>query len=174
MQYNTNILLKVWFKRKDASKYASIIHHIHVLQISTNTSFITETGSTISNDQYNLSKRTTNSRGGFGGGAHPARPPHLKLEKIWFFWRKIVIFHMKYPKNFACPSLKLEKYDFFGIKSWFSTRNTPKIFAPPSARRNFFKCAPNLKSWIRPWKHYYYFIKIIQVYFWTSLFIFYK
>ena len=23
-----------------------------------------------------------------------------RLEKIWFFWRKIVIFHMKYPKNF--------------------------------------------------------------------------
>ena len=37
-----------------------------------------------------------------GGGAHPARAP-LRLEKIWFFWRKIVIFHMKYPKNFACP-----------------------------------------------------------------------
>jgi hypothetical protein len=32
--------------------------------------------------------------------------------KIWFFWRKIVIFHMKYPKNFARPPLKLEKYDF--------------------------------------------------------------
>ena len=30
-----------------------------------------------------------------GGGA----PPPLKLEKIWFFWRKIVIFHTKYPKN---------------------------------------------------------------------------
>ena len=40
------------------------------------------------------------------------------------FWRKIVIFHTKYPK----------------------------IFAPPFARRIFFKCAPpNLKSWIRPW-----------------------
>ena len=25
-------------------------------------------------------------------------PP--QLEKIWFFWRKIVIFHTKYPKNF--------------------------------------------------------------------------
>ena len=48
-----------------------------------------------------------------GGDAPGARPP-LKLEKIRFFWRKIVIFHTKYPKNFA----------------------------PPSARRNFFKCAP--------------------------------
>ena len=42
-----------------------------------------------------------------GGGAHPP----LKLVKIWFFCRKIVIFHMKYPKQFA-PPLKLEKYDF--------------------------------------------------------------
>jgi hypothetical protein len=33
-----------------------------------------------------------------GGGAHPARAP-LKLEKM-IFWRKIVIFHTKYPKNF--------------------------------------------------------------------------
>jgi hypothetical protein len=30
-----------------------------------------------------------------------------------FFWRKIVIFHMIYPKNLARPPLKLEKYDFF-------------------------------------------------------------
>ena len=35
-----------------------------------------------------------------GGGAHPARAQPLKLEKIWFFWRKIVIFHMKYRTNF--------------------------------------------------------------------------
>jgi hypothetical protein len=33
------------------------------------------------------------------GGA-PGAPPPLKLEKIWFFWRKIVIFHTKYPNNF--------------------------------------------------------------------------
>ena len=25
---------------------------------------------------------------------------HLKLEKSMIFWRKIVIFHTKYPKNF--------------------------------------------------------------------------
>ena len=54
-------------------------------------------------------------QGGGGGGA----PAPLKLAKIWFFWRKIVIFHMKYPKNFA----------------------------PPSARRNFFKCAPPPLTW---------------------------
>ena len=32
-------------------------------------------------------------------GAHPSRAP-LKLEKKMIFWRKIVIFHTKYPKNF--------------------------------------------------------------------------
>jgi hypothetical protein len=35
-----------------------------------------------------------------GGRAHPVRAPNLQLEKIWFFWRKIVIFHTKYPNNF--------------------------------------------------------------------------
>jgi hypothetical protein len=33
-----------------------------------------------------------------GGGAPGARPP--KIGKNMIFWRKIVIFHMKYPKNF--------------------------------------------------------------------------
>jgi hypothetical protein len=32
-------------------------------------------------------------------GAHPPRAP-LKLEKNMIFWRKIVIFHSKYPKHF--------------------------------------------------------------------------
>jgi hypothetical protein len=50
---------------------------------------------------------------GGGGGAHPVRAPH-KIGKNMIFWRKIVIFHTKYPKNFA----------------------------PPSARCNFFKCTP--------------------------------
>ena len=35
-------------------------------------------------------------RGGFRGGAQP--PPH-KIRKNMIFWRKIVIFHTKYPKN---------------------------------------------------------------------------
>ena len=34
------------------------------------------------------------------GGAPGACPPPLKLEKNMIFWRKIVIFHTKYPKNF--------------------------------------------------------------------------
>ena len=65
-----------------------------------------------------------NMQGRIQRGAHPAPPPPLKLEKIWFF----------------------------GVKSWFFTRNTQTIFAPPSARRSLLKCAPpNLKSWIHPW-----------------------
>ena len=48
-----------------------------------------------------------------GGGAHPARAPPLKLEKIWCFWRKIVIFHMKYPKISRAPPPKIGKVWFF-------------------------------------------------------------
>ena len=33
------------------------------------------------------------------GGAHPARAPP-KIGKNMIFWRKIVIFHTKYPKHF--------------------------------------------------------------------------
>jgi hypothetical protein len=36
-----------------------------------------------------------------GGGTPGARPP--KIEKNMILWRKIVIFHTKYPQNFrAC------------------------------------------------------------------------
>jgi hypothetical protein len=69
--------------------------------------------------------RFTYNRGGSRGGASTrVRPPPLPpIGKNMIFWRKIVIFHTKYPK----------------------------FFAPPSVRRNFFKYAtPNLKSWIRP------------------------
>jgi hypothetical protein len=49
--------------------------------------------------------------GGGGGGAHPARAP-LKLEKNMIFWRKIVIFHTKYPKYFRTFLRNWKKYDF--------------------------------------------------------------
>ena len=51
---------------------------------------------------------------GGGGGAHPARapPPPLKLEKNMIFWRKIVIFHTKYPNNFRASLRNWKKYDF--------------------------------------------------------------
>jgi hypothetical protein len=38
-------------------------------------------------------------QGRIQGGAHPARA-HPKIGKNMIFWRKIVIFHMKYSKNF--------------------------------------------------------------------------
>ena len=63
-----------------------------------------------------------------GGRAHPVPAPTLKLEKLWFFWRKIVIFHTKYPNNFP-------------------TSLRPAQF--------FLTAPPNLKSWIRPyWPQY--------------------
>ena len=66
-------------------------------------------------------------RGGSkGGGAHPARTPPPKIGKNIIFWRKIVIFHTKYPKKFRAS---LRSVHFF-------------LSAPPPP--------PNLKSWIRP------------------------
>jgi hypothetical protein len=43
-------------------------------------------------------------QGRIQGGAHPARAPP-KIGKNMIFWRKIVIFHTKYPKKF-CASLR--------------------------------------------------------------------
>ena len=39
------------------------------------------------------------------GGGRTRRAPPLKLEKNKIFWRKIVIFHTKYPNIFALPPL---------------------------------------------------------------------
>jgi hypothetical protein len=64
---------------------------------------------------YNGGK--SRSRGGSrGGGAHPARAPP-KIGKNMIFWRKIVIFHTKYPKNFRASLLNWKKYDCFVVKS---------------------------------------------------------
>ena len=61
------------------------------------------------------------------GGARTRRaPPPPKIGKKMIFWRKIVIFHTKYPKNFRASLCNWKKYDFFVVKSWFFTRNTPK------------------------------------------------
>jgi hypothetical protein len=38
--------------------------------------------------------------GGGGGGGAPAAHPPPKIGKNMIFWRKIVIFHAKYPNNF--------------------------------------------------------------------------
>jgi hypothetical protein len=39
-------------------------------------------------------------QGWIQGEAHPAPTPPSKIGKNMIFWRKIVIFHTKYPKNF--------------------------------------------------------------------------
>ena len=53
--------------------------------------------------------------GGGGGGRTRRAPPPLKLEKNMFFWRKIVIFHTKYPKIFRA-SLRIVKTMIFWRK----------------------------------------------------------
>ena len=57
------------------------------------------------------------------GGGGTRRPPEIGKNMI--FWRKIVIFHTKYPNNFRASHRSAQ---FF-------------LSAPP----------PSLKSWIRPW-----------------------
>ena len=49
--------------------------------------------------RFTMTIYTIYIRGGSkGGGSAPGARP-LKLEKNKIFWRKIVIFHTKYPKN---------------------------------------------------------------------------
>ena len=50
--------------------------------------------------------------GGGGGGGRTRRAPPLKLEKNMFFWRKIVIFHTKYPNIFRASLRNCKNYDF--------------------------------------------------------------
>ena len=45
------------------------------------------------------------------GGAPGAHPPKIGGNMI-FFWRKIVIFHTKYPKNLRASLRNWKKYDF--------------------------------------------------------------
>ena len=45
------------------------------------------------------------------GGAHPARSLP-KIGKNMIFWRKIVIFHTKYPKISRTPLYNWKKYDY--------------------------------------------------------------
>ena len=65
-----------------------------------------------------LSKVSIPIQGRIQGGAPP------KIGKNMILWRKIVIFHTKYPKNVRA---------YLGSAQFFQVR------------------PPNLKSWIRPW-----------------------
>ena len=51
-------------------------------------------------------------RGGSRGGGRTRRAPPLKLEKKMIFWRKIVIFHTKYPNIFRASLHNWKEYDF--------------------------------------------------------------
>jgi hypothetical protein len=51
------------------------------------------------------------TQGRIQGEGHPARAPP-KIGKNMIFWRKIVIFHTKYPKNYRTSLRKWKKYDF--------------------------------------------------------------
>ena len=57
----------------------------------------------------------TKDRGGSRGGRTrraPTPPPPLKFGKNMIFWRKIMIFHTKYPQNFRAFLRNWKKYDF--------------------------------------------------------------
>jgi hypothetical protein len=47
-----------------------------------------------------------------GGGGRTRRAPAPKIGKNMIFWRKIVIFHTKYPNNFCVSLRNWIKYDF--------------------------------------------------------------
>ena len=86
-------------------------------------------------------------RGGYRGRTR--RTPPLKLEKK--IWRKIVIFHTKYPKNFRTPPPQLEKNMIFWRKILIFHTKYPNNFRASLRSAQFFKVSPsNMKSWIRP------------------------
>ena len=71
-----------------------------------------------------------------GGGVHPARAPP-KIGKSMIFWRKIVIFHTKYPKNVRASLRHWKKYDFWRKIVIFHTKY-PKIFHTSLRSAHFF------------------------------------
>ena len=50
-------------------------------------------------------------QGRIRGGGSPGAPPP-KIGKNMIFWRKIVIFHTKYPKNVRASLRNWKQYDF--------------------------------------------------------------
>jgi hypothetical protein len=66
-------------------------------------------------------------------------------------WRKIVIFHTKYPNNFRASLRKWKKYDFLAQNRDFS-HEIPQQFSrlPPLGTIFLSAPPPDLKSWIRP------------------------
>ena len=85
-----------------------------------------------------------------GGGLRTRRAPPLKLEKIWFFGVKSWFFIRNTPKMFTPPSAIGKNMIFWRKIVIFHTKY-PNIFRASLRSAQFFKCdPPNLKSWIRP------------------------
>jgi hypothetical protein len=74
------------------------------------------------------------SAGADPGGA----PPPPKIGKNMIFWRKMVIFHTKYPKNFAPPSAIGKNMIFWRKIVIFHTKY-PKNFRASLRSAHFFK-----------------------------------
>jgi hypothetical protein len=74
--------------------------------------------------------------GADSGGVGRAPPPP-KIGKNLIFWRKIVIFHTKYPNNFRASLCIWKKSDFFGVKSW-GARAPPPLNPPLAYFEVFF------------------------------------
>jgi hypothetical protein len=79
----------------------------------------------------------------FFWGGRTRRAPSLKLEKNMIFWRKIVIFHTKYPKNFRASLRNWKKYDFWRKIVIFHTKY-PKNFHASLCSAQFFLSLPPL------------------------------
>ena len=65
-------------------------------------------------EEYNKKFQYINERtqGRIQEGGRTRLTPSLKLGKKRIFWRKIVIFHTKYPKTFRVSLRNWKKYDF--------------------------------------------------------------
>ena len=88
-------------------------------------------------------------QGRIQGEAHPARAPP-KIGKNMIFWRKIVIFHTKYPKNVRASLRNWKKYDFLAYNRDFSHEIPQQFLRLPPLSAIFLSAPPNLKSWILP------------------------
>ena len=69
------------------------------------------------------------------------------------FWRKIVIFHTKYPKNFRASSAIGKNMIFWRKIVIFHTKYPKNVPASLRSAQLFLSAPPfpHLKSWIRPW-----------------------
>ena len=85
------------------------------------------------------SQKSEICRGESRGGASGARPP--KIGKNMIFWRKIVIFHTKYPKIFAPPSAIGKNMIFWRKIIIFHTKYPKNVHASLRSAQ-FYKVHP--------------------------------